>query len=63
MCLQVVFVGEKGEDTGGLRREFWRLFGLGVTKEYCVGDSSCMTFRQNVSALQVIYIHNACKQT
>ncbi len=25
MHAQVIFVGEAGEDTGGLKREFWRI--------------------------------------
>ena len=50
--IQVIFVGEEGEDTGGLRREFWRLFALQAVDQYCIGDAH-KTFLQNVPALQV----------
>ena len=41
---------ESGIDTGGLSREFWRLFAKGVDDVYCIGDR---IFSKNVPALQV----------
>ena len=49
----VVFIGEEGVDTGGLRQEFWRLFCAEIAEKYCIGDSFVKTFVQNVPALQV----------
>ena len=51
--LQVVFIGEAGEDTGGLQREFWRLLVSFAAKKYFIGSESLKTFQQNVPALQV----------
>ncbi|XP_019857667.1 PREDICTED: G2/M phase-specific E3 ubiquitin-protein ligase-like [Amphimedon queenslandica] len=50
--LKVTFVGEAGEDIGGLRREFWRLFVSSAAQEYFIGEASCKTFQPNVQALQ-----------
>jgi hypothetical protein len=42
--LKVIFVGEAGEDTRGLRREFWRLFMLAAAKQYFIGSDNMKTF-------------------
>ena len=53
----MIFIGEEGEDTGGLRREFWRLFASEAAQQYCIGDTM-KTFQQNVPALQVgVWLH------
>ena len=44
---------ESGEDTGGLRRELWRLLKNAVAEEYCHGGEHQLMFMQNVPALQV----------
>ena len=54
ITIQVIFVGEAGEDTGGLRREFWRLFIHAATQEYFIGTDCLKTFQQNIPALEVI---------
>ena len=46
-------MGEASKDTGGLRREFWRLFVNAAAKEYFIGTDNLKTFQQNVPALQV----------
>ena len=46
-------MGEKGVDTGGPSREFWRLFCEGVVAQYCVGDPGNCLFIRNIPALQV----------
>lgn len=46
-------MSEQGVDTGGLSREFWRLFVKGVVQSYCIGDQGCCVFTRNVRALQV----------
>ena len=46
-------MSEQGIDTGGLSREFWRLFLNEVVKIYRVGDPGKCLFLKNVSALQV----------
>lgn len=46
-------MSEQGVDTGGLSREFWRLFLNEVVKMYCIGDTGKCLFVKNVSALQV----------
>ena len=50
-------MSEQGVDTGGLTREFWRLFLNEVVKMYCIGDAGKCLFVKNVSALQVIIIN------
>ena len=44
------FLGEEGQDTGGLTREFFTLVSKDVAGEYM----ACGTFRHNSVALQVI---------
>ena len=44
---------EPAIDTGGLSREFWRIFAKGVDNTYCIGDSKRRIFSKNVPALQV----------
>ena len=51
---QIIFVSESGEDTGGLRREFFRLLCHGITENYFIGTDYIKTFQQNVPALQVL---------
>ena len=46
-------MSEQGVDTGGLTREFWRLFLNEVVRTYCIGDPGKCLFVKNVSALQV----------
>ena len=50
---QVVFIGEEGEDTGGLKREFWRLLVSSAAEKYFIGNNNLKTFQQNVLAFQV----------
>ena len=53
---QIHFVGEEGVDTGGLSREFWRIFIAEVVNNYCIGEPGKSLFLKNVPALQVMYI-------
>ena len=53
LSFQVIFIGEEGEDLGGLRREFWRLFSSAAAEQYCTGSEQFKTFQQNVPALEV----------
>lgn len=53
---QVQFVDEEAVDTGGPSREFWRLFGLGVMKQYCIGEEGICLFVKNVPALEVLHV-------
>lgn len=36
--IQIYFVGEEAVDTGGPRREFWRLLLLEAQEKYCIGS-------------------------
>lgn len=45
---------ESGVDTGGLGREFWRLFVNDVVHHYCIGEPGSCLFVKNVPALQVL---------
>lgn len=59
----MILVGEAGEDTGGLRREFWRIFVHAAATKYFIGSNDIMTFQQNILALQVYdycYVLNMC---
>lgn len=58
--MQVVFTREDGIDTGGLRREFFRLFVKGVVDIYCIGDLGNYIFKKSVPALQV-YSRSHCR--
>ena len=43
---KVIFVGEEGEDTGGLKREFWRLFAVALYwKSNLMIYCNCYIFR------------------
>ena len=43
-------------DTGGLSREFWRIFIAEVVNNYCIGEPGKSLFLKNDPALQVMYI-------
>lgn len=49
-CIQVVFVGEEGVDTGGLTREFFRLICYAIGSRY-LESTGC--FRHDATAYQV----------
>ena len=51
--VQVEFVGEEGVDTGGLRREFFRLLADSASQDLCWGQERARVFRHDVTALQV----------
>ena len=51
--IQVCFVGEGGIDTGGPRREFFRLLVEEGSARYLVGTPGKMTFASNTIACQV----------
>ena len=46
------FVGEEGEDTGGLTRELWRLFGKEI-QSLCEGKENILVPRHDATKLQV----------
>ena len=48
-----MFVGERGSDTGGLTREFFRLIQYSIKSKY-MEDTGC--FRHNAVAYQVYII-------
>lgn len=52
MCLQVTFVGEGAIDSGGPRREFFRLLAVEGANRFFVGHRSKF-FASNVTAFQV----------
>ena len=55
--LQVHFIGEEGEDCGGLRRELFSLLFEGIKEWYLEGQSKQLVLRHDVVALQVsIYV-------
>ena len=47
------FVGEAGLDTGGLRKELWRLIKQEIADQFFVGTLYNKTFKSSISALQV----------
>ena len=51
--LQVDFVGEAGEDGGGLRREFWCLVGRDIKNSPFEGSGDRLIPRLDGTALQV----------
>ena len=51
--MQVCFVGESGIDTGGPRREFFRLLVEEGSARYLVGTPGKMTSASNTIACQV----------
>ena len=51
------FVGELGEDTGGLTRELWCLFGKYLQQSLCEGKENCLVFRHDATKLQVCALH------
>lgn len=55
----MTFIGEAGEDTGGLTREFWRLLVSSASKEYFIGISS-KTFQPDALALKVHVCESNC---
>ena len=50
-------MGESGVDTGGLRRELWRLLRHSIVEEYCIGSDNNKTFKHSFVALRVIHLH------
>ena len=58
---QVMFIGEAGSDTGGLKQEFWRIFAYSAAEKYFIGDKF-KTLQQNVLDLQVsFFVVDLCK--
>ena len=51
--IQVVFIGEVGEDGGGPRKELWCLFGLSLKGTYFEGKARKLLPRHATVALQV----------
>lgn len=49
-------MSEQG-DTGGLSREFWRLFVEDIIASYCVGERGLCVFDKNSLALKVWMQH------
>lgn len=49
LSIQVAFLGEEGDDTGGLTREFFCIVEKDVMRQYIEVD----TFKHNSVALQV----------
>ena len=54
------FVGEPGEDTGGLTRELWCLFGKYLQQSLCEDKENCLVFRHDATKLQVCALHVVC---
>ena len=46
-------MSEPAVDTGGVSREFWRLFVKGVQSKLCIGEDASCVFDLDVQALQV----------
>lgn len=51
-CVKTYFVGEPGEDTGGLTRELWCLFAKHIQESLCDGKENCRVFRHDAAKLQ-----------
>ena len=51
--LQVQFIGEEGEDLGGLRRELFSLLLERIKERYLEGQLKQLVLRHDVVALQV----------
>lgn len=49
--VKTYFVGESGQDTGGLTRELWRLFGKFLQENLCDGKENCV-LRHDSTKLQ-----------
>ena len=56
MKIETWFVGEAGEDTGGLTRELWCLFSKSIQRQLCEGQENCLVFRHDTGKLQVSII-------
>ncbi|CAI8034740.1 G2/M phase-specific E3 ubiquitin-protein ligase [Geodia barretti] len=50
--VKTYFVGEQGNDTGGLTRELWCLFARHVQHNLCEGHENCKVIRHDASKLQ-----------
>ncbi len=49
------FLGEAGQDGGGLRREFWSVLGKDIKNSLFEGSGDRLTPRHDITALQVCY--------
>lgn len=54
-CTKIEFLGEAGEDGGGLRREFWRLLGDGLVNQVLTG-TPCVIRRDAVGLKVSIHL-------
>ena len=48
------FVGEAGQDVGGVTRELWHLFGKEVQKSLCEGQQDALVLRHDSTRLKVL---------
>ena len=51
--MKTYFTGEAGQDTGGLTRELWQLFGKHLKQSLCEGKDNCLVFRHDAQKLKV----------
>lgn len=51
--VKTAFVGEAGQDTGGITRELWRLFGENVKESLCEGREHALVLRHDSNRLKV----------
>ena len=54
-CCQVKFIGEDGDDEGGLKREFWLLFSREVKSRFFEGKDGHSTLKHDSSSLIVSF--------
>lgn len=55
--MKVKFIGELGDDAGGLKREYFTLLAREISGSMCEGMAHCHVLRHNSVALQVNYMY------